>query len=128
MQGRFREMTIRRLGLRENGGEGAPITLTKTTEGVYNPITSQVEGGGEEVFEGSALRTRFKSHTVDGNLIRADDLLFYVSPVLLNGEDCPEPIRPDTLTFEGKTYSVVSSDAWDFSGIPCGWRVQARIG
>ena len=128
MQDRFREMTIRRLGLRENGGEGAPITLSKLTEGVYNPVTSKVEGGGEELFEGSALRTRFSSFAVDGNLIRADDALFYISPVLLNGEDCPEPIRPDTLTFEGKTYSVVSSDAWNFSGIVCGWKIQGRVG
>lgn len=127
MQNRFREMTIRRLGLRENGGEGAPITISKI-ESQYNPVTSKNESVVVDVHEGSALRTRFKSHTVDGNLIRADDLLFYVSPVLLNGEDCPEPIRPDTLTFEGKTYVVVSSDAWDFSGIPCGWRVQARVG
>lgn len=127
MQNRFREMTIRRLGLRESGGEGAPITLNKI-ESQYNPVTSKNENVVVDTHEGSALRTRFKSHTVDGNLIRADDLLFYISPVLLDGTDCPEPIRPDTLTFEGKTYVVVSSDAWDFSGIPCGWRVQARVG
>lgn len=128
MHDRFRAMAIRNLSPRSSGGNGIEIVLTKKEGGVYNPATSKYEGGYEAPYGCSGIRTSFKSFAVDGNLVRVDDLLIYLSPVLLSGNDTPTPLKGDKITIKGKTYIVVSQREWDFSGITCGWRVQARLG
>lgn len=128
MHDRFRAMAIKNLAPRSKGGKGVEVTLKKMVAGEYNPDTSMVEDDSVVEYFGSALRTSFKTFAIDGNLIRVDDLLLYLSPQLINGTDCPAPIKGDTIVFSGVEYVVHALREWDFAGVECGWRVQLRLG
>lgn len=128
MHDRFRKMAIKNLAPRSKGGKGFEVTLSKRITGEFNPSTGVVEDDREVKFEGSAIRTSFRMHSIDGNLIKVDDVLLYLSPILIDGTECPAPVHGDIVTFKQQDFVVMSHREWDFAGVPCGWRVQARIG
>lgn len=128
MHDRFRNMAIRNLSPRSKGGKGFEVTLSRRSIGKFDPRTGEVEGDTIVKYNGSAIRTSFRMHTIDGNLIKVDDVLLYLSPVLLDGTECPKPVNGDVVSFKEQDFVVMSLRDWDFAGVSCGWRVQARIG
>lgn len=121
---RFRAMTIRNLQPRSSGGKGMPGTLVRK-ERTYNPDTDLNETV-DSTYSISGLRATFALRHVDGELIRISDVKFYLSPVLINGEDCPTPLTTDQIQLDEKVYTVVSVKDWDNAGVVCGWQVQLR--
>ncbi len=118
-------LAIELLGLVSQGGNGAEMTLRRTTTGEYDP-----EGGEapvtEEAFTGSAFRDAYGLKDIDGTLIRAGDAKLLVSPVQLNGSDMPTPKQGDGIEFAGDLYNVVSVTPWNYAGVDVGFEVQAR--
>lgn len=127
MHDRLRNMTIRQLGLGPKG-KGAPATLNKVTEGVFDPETSTVVGGGIVSHDGSGLRVNYKSFDYRDVTIQHDDFRLYLCPVLVDGSDCPAPSIEDTINFDGDLYKVINIEPWNAAGVVCGWKLQMRKG
>lgn len=127
MHDRLRNMTIRQLGL-GSGGKGAPATLNKVVEGVFNPETSSIEGGGYSTFYGSGLRVNYKSYDYRDTTIEHGDFRLYFSPVLVDGTDSPTPAIDDTVEFDNNLYKVVNLETWKAADVVCGWKLQLRKG
>lgn len=122
---RMRDLTTRRLGI-GGGGLGSPLVLHKVSEGVYNPKTSKIEGAKNDDYNGSGLRVNYTSFEYRDVAIQRNDYKLYVCPVLVNGNDCPAPVIGDTITFDNDLYKVINLEAWNASGLDCGWKCQMR--
>lgn len=121
---RLRAMTIRRLRPRANGGNGMPGLLLRK-EYTYNPDTDLNETVSTE-HDISGIRATYALRHIDGDLIRTNDVKFYLCPVLLDGTDCPTPLTTDNLTIGGKAFTIVSVKTWNNAGVECGWQLQLR--
>lgn len=123
---RLRAMTIRQLKPRSSGGKGQAGVLVRK-EYIYNPYTDMnvVE---ETNYNISGLRATYALRHVDGELVRMSDVKFYLCPLLLNGTDCPTPLTTDQIQIDGKTYTVLTINTWNHSGVDCGWQLQLRAG
>lgn len=121
---RAKATAARQLAPRSQGGKGLELTLRRTVAGEYEPDT----GSSETVtdYAGSGLRENYRLEDIDGTLVKAGDVRFMVSPVLLNGDDMPEPKTLDKMLFDGETYTVQRCDPGDFAGQACFFYVQAR--
>lgn len=128
MHDRLRNMTIRQLGLGPKG-KGAPATLHKITEGVFDPETSSIIGGGIVDYNGSAVRINYTSFDYrDTNIVHGDFRL-YMCPVLTDGTtDMPAPAIEDTITFDNDLYKVINLETWKAADVNCGWKLQMRKG
>lgn len=122
---RAKATAARQLAPRSSGGKGMPIALTLDEEGEYDPAT-QSAPITSTVHQGSGLRDSYAIRDIDGTLIRADDVRFIVSPVLLDGTDAPNLTTAYKLTAGGVTYSIVNVKPWDYAGLVVGFEVQAR--
>lgn len=122
---RAKASAARALAPRSSGGKGLALTLIKKTAGAYDPATSSSTNTTTS-YSGSGLREEYDLKDVDGAMVRQGDVKFLVSPMLINGNDTPEPSADDSITFDGSTYSVVSVSPWNYAGIAVGFEVQAR--
>lgn len=127
MYDRIRAMTIRQLGV-GRGGKGSPVTLYKQVEGVFNPVTGRIEEAITTEYAGSGLRVNYTNFEYKSEAIEHGDFQLYLSPVLLDGTDCPVPEIADTFSFLGDVYKVINVDTWNAAGVSCGWKVQSRKG
>ena len=122
---RSKAMAARMLAPRSKGGKGAELTLTKTEKGPRDPDT----GGSSTVvtsFLGSGLRETYEQKDIDGSLIKIGDVKLLVSPVQLAGPDMPQPATQDKVLFDGKLYTVIQVNPWNYAGLAVGFEVQAR--
>lgn len=127
MYERIRAMTIRQLGV-GRGGKGSPVILYKLGEGVFNPATGRIEGEEVTEYAGSGVRVNYTNFEYKSEAIEHGDFQLYLSPVLLNGTDCPPPMIADTFLFLEDVYKVINLEPWNAAGISCGWKVQSRKG
>lgn len=122
---RGKALAQRMLAPRSKGGKGLECTLTKISQGAYDP-----ELGGYPVVTvdhaGSAMRDNYDNHSIDGTNVRVGDFRLYVSPVKLDGADMPEPAPDDKITFDGKEVTVVRCKPWNYAGLACGYEAQVR--
>ena len=122
---RGKALAVRMLAPRSKGGKGAELTLTKTEKGPRDPDT----GGSSTVvtsFLGSGLRETYEQKDIDGSLIKIGDVKLLVSPVQLAGPDMPQPATQDKVLFDGKLYTVIQVNPWNYAGLAVGFEVQAR--
>ena len=122
---RSKALAVRMLAPRSKGGKGAELTLTKTEKGPRDPDT----GGSSTTvanFIGSGVRETYAQKDIDGSLIKIGDVKFLVSPVLLSGVDMPQPATQDKILFDGKLYTVIQVNPWNYAGLAVGFEVQAR--
>lgn len=122
---RSKALATRMLALRSAGGKGAALTLTKTVKGQRNPDT----GATVDVvtsYSGSALRETYRQRDIDGTNIKVGDVKFIVSPVQLIGTDMPQAAPQDKVSFDGKTYTVIQVNPYNYAGLAVGFEVQAR--
>ncbi|MOA38226.1 hypothetical protein D3C78_1598860 [compost metagenome] len=92
---------------------------------VYNPVTDMNEMT-VVAYAASGIRASFKQHNIDGELVRQGDVKLYLSPVLVDGSDCPTPQTVDQVLFNGKQYIIVNVKEWNFAATSCGWCLQLR--
>lgn len=122
---RSKALAVRMLAPRSKGGKGAELTLTKTQKGPRDPDA----GGSSTIvtsFGGSGMRENYVQKDIDGSLIKIGDVKFLVSPVLLSGVDMPQPATQDKILFDGKLYTVIQVNPWNYAGLAVGFEVQAR--
>lgn len=120
---RFYNMALRRLS---SNGLGSPIKITREGESSFDPTTGEVTTNKVEV-NTSGIKMNVKEHLVDGELILATDVLFYVSPETDEGGSVPLILSADQVEFSGRGYVVVDVRPWDFEGIIIGQKVHARV-
>ena len=123
---RSRALAVRMLAPRAKGGKGAALTITRTVKGQRDPDTGAT-ANIVTTYPGSGLRETYQQKDVDGTNIKAGDVKFIISPVQLDGADMPQPSTVDKILFDGKTYSVVQVNPWDYVGLAVGFEVQARV-
>ncbi len=98
---------------------GSPITVKRAGKKEYNTATNTYTDSGEE-YTGFAIQRNFNQHNIDGTNIKFGDVLFMAS---LNGE----PMSNDTVTFGGKSYTVVSVQTMNPDGnTDIFYNIQAR--
>ncbi|MCI8210762.1 hypothetical protein AUC61_14585 [Pseudomonas sp. S25] len=122
---RAKATSARLLAPRSAGGKGLELTLIRTTQGEYDPETGGASNATER-FDGSGLRETYKQSDIDGTRIKQGDFKILISPILLTGEDMPQPRSLDAIVFDGDTYIIQSVDPWNYAGLAVGFRVQAR--
>ena len=146
---RFRNMTTRRLALVEDGGYGEELIVVTNVRQSYDTETSSAVITGTE-YKGSGLKINFKQYHITNNLVKQDDVNFYISPIAkitvpdedwIPDEDQTEEDRPDIevevdippitsadfIIFQNVKYSVVNSKPWNNAGVLMGYKVQGRV-
>lgn len=81
---------------------GATIEVHRAGKQVYNPETNSYTNSGE-TFSGKAVQMLYDQRDIDGTNIKKGDVKFLAQL----------PKRPqsnDTVTFGGKTYTVINAD------------------
>lgn len=123
---RLRAMTTKNLKPRTSGGKGQAGILVRR-EYLYDPDTD-MNVALDNNYDISGLRATYALRHVDGDLVRMTDVKFYLCPLLLDDTDCPPPLTTDQIRMDGKTYTVISVNTWNNSGVDCGWQLQLRTG
>lgn len=124
---RMRAMVIRQLAPQPKG-KGVPITWTKRVSGGFNPKTGKTDPVVNQDFTGSGLRVNYSDYAYRDTNIMQGDFQVYLSPVLSDGTDTPEPSKGDHFTFLGRNVVVVSYSHFNENGVGCGWKMQVRYG
>ena len=122
---RSRALAVRMLAPRDRGGKGAEMTLLRRQQGAYDPVA----GGSQTVIVnqlGSAFRDTYDQKDIDGTRIKQGDVKLLVSPEKLDGTVLPAPTTQDQMIFDGKTYTLVAVEPWNYAGLAVGFEVQAR--
>lgn len=122
---RSRALAVRMLAPRDRGGKGAEMTLQRRQQGPYDPVA----GGSPTVtvsYLGSAFRDLYALKDIDGTRIKQGDVKLLVSPEMLDGTPLPVPTTQDQVLFDGKTYTLMAVEPWNYAGLPVGFEVQAR--
>ena len=100
---------------------GQSATVTRVTEGQYDPSTGTVEQV-EQAFPCMAVVVPYNIAQVDGALVQSTDMQAYVSPYITA---TPEP--GDTLTLaNGKNYTIVRSSPLAPAGTVVLHQLQVR--
>lgn len=121
----MRNMVIRNLGLQPKG-KGVAVDLLKTVVPPYNPSVKPTPV--TTTYNGSGVRVNYTEAAYRNTLIIYGDFQIYLSPVLLDGTECPMPQKSDTMIFNGETVKVINVSPFNDNGIDCGWKVQVRYG
>lgn len=124
---RMRAMVIRQLAPQPKG-KGVPITFTKRTSGGYNPKTGETTPIVIKTFTGSGLRVNYSQYAYTNSTITYGDFQIYMSPVLDDGTDAPQPAIQDQLEFLGRKVTVVNVQPFNENSLSCGWKLQVRYG
>lgn len=87
---------------------GSPITCKRSGKKVYDKATNTYVDTGKE-FSGVAIQRSFDQKNIDGTNIRFGDVMF-----MAKMEERPQ--TNDTVTFGGKTYTVINADPMNVDG------------
>lgn len=118
-------MVVKNLGLGPRG-KGVPVDLLKSVMPPYDPSVKPVPV--ITTYNGSGLRVNYTEGAYRNALIVYGDFQIYLSPVLLDGSECPMPTKADTMIFNGQKVKVINVSPFNDNGIDCGWKVQVRYG
>lgn len=122
---RSKALAVRMLAPRSKGGKGLEMTLIKSVKGPRDPDTGGATTASTN-YAGSAFRDTYEQKDIDGTLIKIGDVKFLVSPVQFSGSDMPQPATQDKILFDGKLYTVIQVNPWNYAGLAVGFEVQAR--
>jgi hypothetical protein len=120
-------MVIKQLGV-GRGGNGVQLTLTRRIPGAYDPTTGGSTPTINVDYVGSGLRVNYNEYAYRNETIVYGDFQLYVSPVLIDGTDCPDPQIGDIIYFLEKKIKVINVKPFNDNGTDCGWKLQVRYG
>lgn len=124
---RMRAMVIRQLAPQPKG-KGVLVTFTKRVSGGFDPETGDTTPIVNKEFTSSGLRVNYSEWTHANTNIPYGDFQIYLSPILEDGADTPEPSIGDHYTFMSKSVVVVNYSHFNDNGPGCGWKLQVRHG
>lgn len=82
---------------------GAPVILTRTTPGAYDPATGTTGGPVSTPYTGTGAAFDYEAKDIDGTLIKAGDRRVYLSTAGIVA-----PRTGDTLAIAGAALTVVA--------------------
>lgn len=83
---------------------GAPLQLSRTSGGAYNPETGAVEGAGTTVYPVTGAAFDYAQDDIDGTAIRQGDQRVYIAP-----DAALTPQTGDVIALHGADWAVVTS-------------------
>lgn len=99
--------------------KGSPITVKRAGKKIYNPATNKYADSGIEL-NGYACQFTFDQKDINGTNIKFADVKFMA---VLDGR----PLSNDTITFEGKSYTIVDARPLNIDGkTDIYYTIQAR--
>lgn len=96
---------LARMAARTLGPLLADVTLTRTTEGVYDPVTMTYIPGSTETFTGRGSLDSFQMETEYGMTWGDGD----VRVIILAATLYTDPVAGDVLTIQGRTLAVLAA-------------------
>ena len=102
---------------------GAPVTVTRTTAGAYDPDTGTTGAGTSQTWTPSGVKLEYSANEINGTLILAGDQRVYMSAA--PGLD---PKAGDTVTLGAEVWRVVASRTLAPAGVAVLLYVQVRKG
>lgn len=124
---RMRAMVIRQLAAQPKG-KGVPITFVKRISGGFDPSTGKTTPIVNKEFTSSGVRVNYSDYAFTNTQITYGDFQIYLSPVLDDGTDTPEPSIGDHYTFLNRKVVVVNYSHFNENSVGCGWKLQVRYG
>lgn len=100
---------------------GSGGTLTRETEGGYNPATGTVEDGVSKSWTCTAAVIDYNARDIDGTLVQVGDVRVLVAPDVSEA-----PQAGDKINAAGRTLVAIRVDTLAPSGLPVLYEVQGR--
>jgi hypothetical protein len=87
---------------------GQPVTLRKTNEGSFNPLTGKLVTTTYTDYSVKAYFFDFESEAIDGQSILRSDRRVVIPTILLNGNATPSPNATDKIVGVDDTVDIIS--------------------
>jgi len=131
---RSRATAARLLSLKTQNGYAQIVTLSKKTSGIYNPATSQVDGGSTITQTTSGVVLEYDSvgrrglQRQDKSLIQSGDRQLILSPFATDGTPLnPAPGLDDSVTLStGQSFTITTVAVLAPGGIPIMYECNIR--
>lgn len=101
---------------------GQGLTITKVTEGTYNPATGTTSGGSTTDYTGTGLLHAYRNFDIDGTRILATDRKLILAASGLSYV----PTTGDKITYGSTVYSVIAISPFEFNGTAFAYVLQVR--
>lgn len=98
-------------------------TLTRTTQGAYDPTTSQFATGTTSTYTFNVVPEDFDQEMIDGDAIRTGDLMIHISPADITAIT---PRQADQITLYSQEWLVLSVNRINFKGADALWSLHVR--
>ena len=106
--------------------DGQPMTLTRTTTGVFDPVTGETTGGITQTFTVYGITKNYGTQTKIGADNNPNSLIRGGDKQAIIGADVTEPAPGDTLTVMGINWVVMSLDELSPQGVALIYNLQIR--
>lgn len=113
------DLSLTATDLMKSLGDETYITITRKSDGVYDPVAGTTTGETTSVLSAVGVVTRVDSRLVDGTRIKATDKM-----ILL--DNAVEPLYTDLITFGGFNHTVVQINELNHAGITQLWKIVCR--
>lgn len=100
---------------------GTTGSYLHTAEGAFDPTTGGLTGTTTEAYSGVLYATNYSRQDIDGTIIRENDVLVYAERM------SRVPEVKDTVTFLGKTYTILNVNPIQSDGNDIIYLLQCRI-
>lgn len=100
---------------------GEALTVTRVTEGAYNPDDSGVTDGTTTTFTTYGTTYDYIASEVDGTVIQRGDVKLVVQPTAI------APLTGDVITIDSVPHRVLNVERLKAQGVPCAYVLQLRV-
>jgi hypothetical protein len=106
---------------------GQVVTLTESTPGAYDTALSKPAAPDVTTQTAVGVVREYSSHSIDGTLIQAGDLLLITGPKTTAGAALAEPTVESGVTFADETvWTVKRVETVKPAGVVLAYRLQLR--
>ena len=105
--------------------KGQKMTLTRTSVGVFNPVTGATTGGVVQTFIVYGITKNYTRFNMGGNFADANSMVISGDKQVLLGANV-EPLPTDIITIMGVDWVVISVNETSPQGVALMYSAQIR--
>jgi hypothetical protein len=106
--------------------KGQPMTLTRTSAGIFDPVSGSAAGGVTEQFTVYGITKNYTRFNMGNSFSDANSLIQSGDKQALIAADVVEPLPSDTLTIMGVDWVVISVNTTSPQGMTLLFSCQVR--